>query len=469
MVESPVRVRFAPSPSGELHLGGARTALFNYLFSKQNNGNFFLRIEDTDQKRSDKIYIDQIIESLNWFGIRWDEPVIFQSKKFNDYRTYVDILVKKEFAYPCFCSKKTLQKEKDKGNFLYSRTCRNLSDSEVKSRFNQGGSFVYRFKTPAGKTVFTDIIYGHNETDNDEIGDFIILRSDGSPTYNLCAVVDDHLLAITHVIRGEDHLSNTPKQILIYNALKLKQPTLAHLPMILGSDKKRLSKRFGAKGIQNFKNDGYLNITLMNYLAMLGWNPGNEKEIFSLNDLINDFDLKKVQKKSAVWDSQKLNWISNQHISLMTSNKILENVRLLYPKWGTNKDAAFNIKVIDILKPRINNFKDFISQAQPFYNDPKIYDENDKLKAWSDLSVNTIISDLRSTLSQVYDWNEDLIENQIKNFSKEKNIPLKKIIMPLRYLIFGNLKGPSLFTSIALIGRKTIINRINLALKTFKF
>ena len=164
-----------------------------------------------------------------------------------------------------------------------------------------------------------------------------------------------------------------------------------------------------------------------------------------------------------------MNWISNQHISFMTSNKILENVRLLYPKWGTNKDAAFNIKVINLLKPRINNFKDFISQAQPFYNDPKIYDENDKLKAWPDLSVNTTISDLRSTLSQVYNWNEDLIENQIKNFSKEKNIPLKKIIMPLRYLIFGNLKGPSLFTSIALIGRKAIINRINLALKTFKF
>jgi len=241
------------------------------------------------------------------------------------------------------------------------------------------------------------------------------------------------------------------------------------LPMILGSDKKRLSKRFGAQGIQNFKDDGYLNITLMNYLAMLGWNPGNEKEIFSIDELINDFDLKKVQKKSAIWDSQKLNWISNQHISLMKSNKILEHVRLLYPKWGISKNAAFNIKVIDLLKPRINNFKDFSIQAQPFYNDPKIYDENDKLKAWPDSSVNITISDFRPTLSQLYDWNEDVIENKIKNFSKEKDIPLKKIIMPLRYLIFGNLKGPSLFTSIALIGRKTIINRIDLALKTFKF
>ena len=201
---------------------------------------------------------------------------------------------------------------------------------------------------------------------------------------------------------------------------------------------------------------------------MLGWNPGNEKEIFSLEELINNFDLKKVQKKSAIWDSQKLNWISNQHISLISSNKILEHVRLLYPNWGISKDNTFNIKVIDLLKPRINNFKDLISQAQSFYNDPKIYDKDDKLKAWPNSSVNVTISDLRSALSQLYDWNEDIIENQIKKFSKEKDIPLKKIIMPLRYIIFGNLKGPSLFASIALIGRKTIINRINLTLKNFK-
>ena len=465
MAIAPVRVRFAPSPTGELHLGGARTALFNYLFSRKNNGKFFLRIEDTDTARSKDIFIDQIIESLTSFGIKWDEPVIYQSKRFNDYRSFAEILVKNNKAYPCFCSKELIQKDREKGYYKYKGTCRELSKNEIKANFNQGRSFVYRFKTPIGTTEFNDMVYGSCIIDNDELDDFIIIRSDGSPTYNLSAVVDDHILAISHVIRGEDHLSNTSKQILLYDALSLNIPIFAHLPMILGSDKKRLSKRHGALGMQTFLNKGYLPSALMNYLALLGWNPGTKDEFFNIEELISKFSFDKIQKKPAVWDEKKLEWISSQHIIKESSIKILNVIKSIYPEWGVMKNDTFNLKVIDLMKLRVSSLGELNKYSQGFYNDPNKFSHEDEKKAWPTIASKHLVEKVLNILSPISDWSASTIEKDIKNFSKNENISFGKVIMPLRLAVFGSLKGPSLFEMFELIKKDAVLRRMSFAIK----
>ena len=282
------KVRFAPSPTGELHIGGARTALFNYLFAKHHNGKFFLRVEDTDRERSKDEFTDQICESLNWLGLHWDGEILFQSNRIKEYQSAIQTLLSGGNAYRCFCSKDLLEKSRAEGVYQYPRTCRNLNENEIRKHLNSGENYVIRIKIPEGQTSYNDIIYGHVTVNNSEIDDFIIARSDGSPTYNLVVVVDDHSMGITHVIRGEDHISNTSKQIQIYKALGFDIPVFAHLPMILGPDKKRLSKRHGAPGVQQFKNDGYLPDALLNYLVLLGWNPDSEQEIFILDEMMQN-------------------------------------------------------------------------------------------------------------------------------------------------------------------------------------
>ncbi len=297
MQRDSIKVRFAPSPTGELHLGGARTALFNWLYAKKLKGSFFLRIEDTDKERSSESYTNQIIESLNWLGLNWEEPIIFQSGRTDRYKHYMNTLLDTNNAYRCFCSKDELESTKKGDYFSYPGTCRDLSKDDIKTRLNQGSSFTIRIKVNDGETVFNDLIYDEININHKELDDFIIARSDGSPTYNFTVVVDDHEMEISHVIRGDDHLSNTSKQLIIYKALKLKAPEFAHLPMILGPDKKRLSKRHGAPGVQNFKDKGYFPESIINYLALLGWNPKNDEEIFSIDELIEKFEFDQVQQQ----------------------------------------------------------------------------------------------------------------------------------------------------------------------------
>tara|TARA_B100000945_G_scaffold71365_1_gene54419 strand:+ start:877 stop:2289 length:1413 start_codon:yes stop_codon:yes gene_type:complete len=467
MQRNSVKVRFAPSPTGELHLGGARTALFNWLYAKKCQGSFFLRIEDTDKERSSGIYTDQIIESLKWLGLDWDDPIIYQSGRIDRYKYYLNRLLEENKAYRCFCSKDDLDKSKNNEYFSYPGTCRNLSSEDIKSKLNQGISFTIRIKIDEGKTEFNDLIYGEIKVDHKELDDFIIARSDGSPTYNFTVVVDDHEMEISHVIRGDDHLSNTSKQIIIYKTLKLKTPKFAHLPMILGSDKKRLSKRHGAPGIQNFKDNGYFPEVILNYLALLGWNPKNDEEIFSIDQLIDKFDFAQVQKKGASWDDKKLHWLSGQYILNLSSQDIFDELRLLDSSWGKGSDISHLINIIDALKPRSKSLNEFISQSKYFFTSPDSFDQDESQKAWPDNSTTAIVTLSYEYLKTFESWNSDFIEKEIKKFASENSFGAGKVIMPLRLAVFGALNGPSLFEIMHILGKNETLSRIQTALSKF--
>ena len=462
------RVRFAPSPTGQLHLGGARTALSNYLFTKNQGGKFLVRIEDTDLERSKKEYTDQICQSLDWLGLKWDEELVYQSSNTSVYKSYIDTLLKNNKAYMCFASKKELDEiRKESNSFHYPGIWRDRDVGDINNEIKKGSPFTVRLKTPQdGKTSFEDLIYGNISVENNEIDDFIIARSDGSPVYNLTNVVDDSLMKITHVIRGEDHVSNTPKQILIYNALGFEVPTFAHLPMILGEDKKRLSKRHGATGVNEYESMGYQPDALLNYLVLLGWNPGTEEEIFDLDSLVKNFDIRKVQKKSAIYDQKKFNWISSQHLIKEDSEKVLNRLASIDPEWGEYKSQDYLLKVIDLIKPRSNSLTDLIDKSQYFFSSPKEFDSTQLQKIWKKDTVEKII-ELKSVLDSINSWVAIELESNFKIFTDQRGIGIGKVMQPMRFLICGSLQGPSLFDLMELIGKEESLKRINYAINEF--
>ena len=455
-----VKVRFAPSPTGELHLGGARTALFNWLYAKKHQGSFFLRIEDTDKARSKDVFTGQILDSLKWLGLDWDEPLIYQSGRAERYKHYIKKLLDEGKAYRCFCSKSDLKNFKKDGYAFYPGTCRNLTNDEIKTKLNQGKSFTIRIKLEEGHTEFNDLVYGAIKINNKELDDFIIARSDGSPTYNFTVVVDDYEMEISHVIRGDDHLSNTPKQLIIYKNLELKAPIFAHLPMILGSDKKRLSKRHGAPGVQSFKDKGYFPDSILNYLALLGWNPKNEKEVLDADELINLFSFDQVQKKGAAWDEKKLHWLSGQHVQNKNSQFLLDQIRLLDSDWGKNSDISTLINIINSLKPRAKSLHEFIAKSKHFFIAPDTYDEAERLKAWPDSNATEIVVQCSDILTSLDTWSSEVLESEIKSFASKKSYGLGKVIMPLRLAVFGSLDGPALFDIISILGKTETLHRI---------
>ncbi|MCH7612936.1 MAG: glutamate--tRNA ligase [Candidatus Marinimicrobia bacterium] len=461
------KVRFAPSPTGELHLGGARTALFNYLFAKHHNGQFFLRVEDTDRERSKDEFTDQICESLKWLGLQWDGEILFQSNRINEYQSAIQTLLAGGNAYRCFCSKDVLEKSRAEGMYQYPKTCRYLDADEISKHLNSGESNVIRILIPEGQTSYHDIIYGPVNVNNNEIDDFIIARSDGSPTYNMAVVVDDHAMDITHVIRGEDHISNTSKQIQIYKALGFDTPVFAHLPMILGPDKKRLSKRHGAPGIQQFKDDGYLPDALLNYLVMLGWNPDSEQEIFVLDEMIAKFDLAQVHKKGAVYDEKKLYWISGQHMHRLGNKYILEGILAVKPSWGNGFDLQYKYSVIELLKVRAKSILEFMNQSDYFFNDPEKYEPKSVEKNWSDNSVNNFINTFKNKIDAIENLDVEIIEKELRNVAETYEISAGKIIHPVRLALSGIPNGPSLFSMMELLGKETCIRRLNKALNMF--
>ena len=461
---SSVKVRFAPSPTGELHLGGARTALFNWLYAKKHHGSFFLRIEDTDKERSKEVFTNQILDSLKWLGLDWDEPLVYQSGRIDRYKHYIKKLLDEDKAYRCFCSKSDVESYKQDSYSLYPGTCRDLTDDEVMSKLNQGISFTIRIKIEEGIIEFDDLVYGVIKTNNKELEDFIIARSDGSPTYNFTVVVDDYEMEISHVIRGDDHLSNTPKQLIIYKNLDLKPPIFAHLPMILGPDKKRLSKRHGAPGVQNFSDKGYFPYSILNYLALLGWSPKNDKEVLTTEELINGFSFNQVQKKGAAWDEKKLHWLSGQHVQNKDSQFLLDQVRLLDSEWGKNSDISQLINIIESLKPRAKSLNEFISKSKYFFIRPESYDEAEKLKAWPSSDATHIVNQSNGVLSSIDNWTPEALEAEIKTFASENSYNVGKVIMPLRLAVFGSLDGPSLFDIIAILGKIETLYRIQYAI-----
>ena len=455
------RVRFAPSPTGQLHLGGARTALFNYLFAKRSKGKFLLRIEDTDRERSRREYVEQILDSLSWLGLDWDDEPVFQSSRSDRYSEIVERLLANRNAYRCFATEKELNKIREETKtYLYPGLWRDRSESEVQSKMDAGESFTVRLRTPlSGSTSFIDQIYNKIETPNKEIDDFVIARSDSSPVYNLVVAVDDHDMGITHVIRGEDHVSNTPKQIMVYQALNWNLPSFAHLPMILGPDQKRLSKRHGATGVQAFREQGYLPEALINYLTLLGWNPGTDQEMFNREQLVETFDLGKVNKKSAVFDVKKLNWISGHHLMFRSNMDILDNVRGLVPEWGKTGSDAYAMKVIDQLKVRSKTLIQLAEQSNYFFTDPESIDEEAKMNSWKE-NTRELLATYFKRISELDDWDQNSLESLLRTVANDAGVGAGKIIHPVRLALSGVAHGPSLFIMMELLGKERCIRRI---------
>ena len=466
-----VRVRFAPSPTGYLHIGGARTALFNYLFARHHQGMFLLRIEDTDVVRSDPKMVEQILTSLTWIGLDWDEDPLYQSTRIDAHREACNHLLENGLAYSCFCTPEILEKKRAAAGreYRYDRTCLELSVDEVRHRMASGVPRAVRFRVPEGETVFEDVIRGRVSVRNSEIDDFIILRSDGSPVYQMSVVVDDHDMGITHVIRGDDHLSNTPKQILIYRAMGWPIPGFAHVPMILGSDKKRLSKRHGATSVEEYRSSGILPAAFMNYLALLGWSPGDDIEIMSVVEMIDRFRLDRVSKNPAVFDEAKLAWMNDRYLT-QTDNESL--IPFVVPGWieagflsveEADRKRDYCLAVIGLLKERSKRAGDFIEQGEPFFREPDRYEEKAVKKHWSKERVTERLRTITDRLARLEAWNTEALEQTIRTYADEEGVGGGKIIHPIRLALTGRGVSPGLFEVMVVLGRETVLRRLERA------
>ena len=428
-------VRFAPSPTGYLHIGGARTALFNWLYAKKNGGTFLLRIEDTDVERSKAEYIDQITDALSWLGFDWDNNVVLQSKNKSRHKEVVNQMIEAGTAYRCFLSKEELdtlrqESEKKKELFRVPKTYRDYSLDQQQALIDEGKAFTVRLKIPDGITEFSDLVYGTIKVDNKELDDFIIARSDGSPTYNFVVAIDDSDMNISHIIRGDDHLANTPKQILVYKALGLAIPIFAHLPMILGADKKRLSKRHAATNVQEYKEKGFTPTAIINYLSLLGWNPDSDQEIFNINELISAFNFNQVQKKPATFDEKKLLWVSGQQMARMETSAAVKEVESLDSNWGMNQDSKYKNDVIALVKDRSKTLNDLIEISDVFFKESISYDEEMSKKILDDSSIQ-IVADLHEALNIEENWRKDALESIFDNLMTQHELGLGKLIKPV--------------------------------------
>jgi len=462
-------VRFAPSPTGYLHIGGARTALFNWLYAKKNGGTFLLRIEDTDLERSKAEYIDQITDALGWLGFDWDDNVVLQSKNKSRHEEVVNQMVQAGTAYRCFLSKEELdalrkESEKKKELFRVPKTYRDYSLDQQQALIDEGKAFTVRLKIPDGITEFSDLVYGTIKVDNKELDDFIIARSDGSPTYNFVVAIDDSDMNISHIIRGDDHLANTPKQILVYKALGLAIPIFAHLPMILGVDKKRLSKRHAATNVQEYKEKGFTPTAIINYLSLLGWNPDSDQEIFNINELINAFNFNQVQKKPATFDEKKLLWVSGQQMARMETSAAVKEIESLDSNWGINQDNKYKNDVIALVKDRSKTLNDLIEISDVFFKETISYDQDMSQKILDDSAIQ-VVKDLHEALNIEDNWRKDALESIFDNLMTQHELGLGKLIKPVRFALTGLGYGPGIFDMMFLLGKDRCLNRLSEAVK----
>jgi len=462
-------VRFAPSPTGYLHIGGARTALFNWLYAKKNGGTFLLRIEDTDLERSKAEYIDQITDALGWLGFDWDDNVVLQSKNKSRHEEVVNQMVQTGTAYRCFLSKEELdalrkESEERKELFRVPKTYRDYSLDQQQALIDEGKAFTVRLKIPDGITEFSDLVYGTIKVDNKELDDFIIARSDGSPTYNFVVAIDDSDMNISHIIRGDDHLANTPKQILVYKALGLAIPIFAHLPMILGADKKRLSKRHAATNVQEYKEKGFTPTAIINYLSLLGWNPDSDQEIFNINELISAFNFNQVQKKPATFDEKKLLWVSGQQMARMETSAAVKEIESLDSNWGLNQDNKYKNDVIALVKDRSKTLNDLIEISDIFFKETISYDQDMSQKILDDNAIQ-IVKDLHEALNIEDNWRKDALESIFDNLMTQHELGLGKLIKPVRFALTGLGYGPGIFDMMFLLGKDRCLDRLSEAAK----
>ena len=447
--------RFAPSPTGHLHLGGARTALFSYLFAKANNGKFLLRFEDTDQERSKEEYVDSILNSLSWMKIKLDSDPVYQSKKVTRHKELAIELYKKGFAYACDCSEETLTKMREEQIAKKQKPKYNGLNRNKNIEFSQG--MVLRFKFPLeGISKFKDLILGDISINNKEFDDFIILRSDGSPTYNFSAAVDDMDMKITTVIRGDDHITNTLKQINVLDTLNATIPNYAHLPMVLAESGKRLSKRDGAEDILDYKKNGYLSEALINYLVRLGWTHG-EEEIFSLEQLQKIFNLKDVNSSPSKFSQDLLDWYNNKYLNFLTHEELIIKVK---ENTGVDFTEIDNGKLaISLLAKGANSFKQIGEESIYFFKEP--YTELDLLNIDSDKRI--LFSDFSNQLKEI-DFKKDTIEKFIKAFLQANDLKFPELGKPLRVILTGKENAPSISELLFILGKETSIKRIEYTL-----
>lgn len=468
-----VRVRFAPSPTGYLHVGGARTALYNWLFARKNNGTFILRIEDTDQQRHNEDAVAAILEGMKWLGMDWDEGPFYQTERLELYKEHCDRLVREDKAYFCYCTPEELatqrkEAEAKKQAPKYSGKCRCLSKEQAERLEKEGRSRVVRLKAPQeGTTIVKDLIRKDVRFENALLDDFVIQKSDGFPTYNFAVVIDDHLMAITHVIRGDDHLSNTPRQVLLYQAFGFEVPMFAHIPMILGTDKTRLSKRHGAMSVIEYKNMGFLPEAMINYLARLGWGHGDQ-EIFASRELLDFFEIEDVNKTSAVFDVEKLTWMNATYIRQMPAEKLLEqcdkSLEEAYPSYKLQKTSAEGreraVKIIKCLQERMRTLNDAVPLSDFFFQDEIRYDQASADKHLKEEGVKEILTKLTKALETVEPFTKENIEPAFRNLAAEMGLKAGKIIHPARVALTGRSDSPPMFDTVELIGKEASLKRL---------
>lgn len=484
---SEVRVRFAPSPTGYVHIGSLRTALYDYLFAKQKGGKYILRIEDTDRNRYVEGAIENLIDSLLWAGVEHDEGVFIedgkivqkgeygpyiQSERLDLYNKYINELLEKGYAYHCFCSKERLDKvrEEQKSNGetpKYDGHCRSISLEEAKKRVDAGEEYVIRLKVPQNEDIkFNDVVKGEITINTNEVDDQVLIKSDGFPTYHLAVVVDDHLMKITHVVRGDEWLVSTPKQIILYNYFGWDVPEFIHLPTVLNKDKKKLSKRQGDVSVTDFKNKGYLPEALINYLALVGWSPESNKEIFSKEELIEEFSFERVSKTGGVFDKDKLNWVNGQHIRNTDIDMLtkLSIPYLLKSGYITNEDIDNRYNWIKALVSTVQErlaYLDEISDKVDFIFTEEVIMENDEvIEVLKGEQVLDLIEAFNEELNDIEEVCEEFAKSIFKKIQKKTKIKGKNLYMPIRAMISGQLHGPDLGNILIVLGKQNLIKRI---------
>ncbi|HEX4964036.1 MAG TPA: glutamate--tRNA ligase [Thermoanaerobaculia bacterium] len=466
-IQGPIRVRFAPSPTGFLHVGGARTAIYNDLLRQHVGGVFVLRIEDTDKERSDEAMTRQIQSALAWIGVVWDEGPFLQSERLPRHHERAEELLAAGKAYRCFCAPEELDVQREAAQkrgeaFRYPRTCLKLTQGEIDERLAAGKPFAVRFRMPDEHITFTDIVRGDMDFPPDALDDFILLRSDGNPTYHMSVVVDDIDMGITHVIRGEDHLSNTPKHVPLFRALGGTVPTFGHLPLILGPDKKRLSKRYGATSVEEFRNEGILPQALYNFMALLGWSPGDDQEILSRDEMIALFDVNRLNASAAVFDKEKLLWMNAQYLTRLDYDALRPHLEPFLAAVGLqDADPARLAAAVNLHRSRARILKDVAEMILPYFQDELTYDPEASAKFLKDKDLPALLETLRERYAALPSFDKDSLDAALRALAEERGLKAGVLIHPTRMALSAAAQGPPLFDLIEVMGRDATLRHLD--------
>jgi glutamyl-tRNA synthetase len=482
------RVRFAPSPTGFLHVGGARTALFNWLFARHEGGTLLLRIEDTDVERNRPELVDGILEALKWLGIEWDEGPFFQSQRLEMYRAAAERILASSAGFACYCKGAAYaggdaardheddhegegDDEGPKAAKFIPCPCRDLTDAERAAKEKDAIPRAIRFRTPrTGVTKFEDAVFGSREVQNAEVEDFVLLRSNGLPTYQLSVVVDDIDMRISHVIRGADHLSNTPKQVLIYQALGATPPVFAHVPLILGPDRTRLSKRHGATSVGSYADEGFLPEAFRNFLALLGWSPGDDSQYLGTNELIEKFTLSGVSRTNAIFDRAKLEWFNTQYLQKPPVEYLLPYVEAELKRAGlwegsqASRDREWFARAVDLIRSRTRLLPDFSGWARAFFTDDFEYEPEAREKFWKDEKLPELLAKVTAALAALPDWNHDACDAALRGVAAAEGVKAGLLINATRVAIVGRAVAPPLFETMVVLGKDRVVARLQRAL-----